>query len=87
MKNKTLRTLISIPLTIIVGGLAIIEIMLEVIYQLVKLVKRAFKLGSNWFLEKIKPIYKGRWKAVIKQENDKDEVEIVTFDYELGEES
>ena len=34
--KKLLKTLISIPLTIIIAGLAIIEIVFELIYQLVR---------------------------------------------------
>ncbi len=82
--KKGLKTLISIPLTFIVGGLAIIEILFEMIYQLVKLLRRGFKLFTNGFLKLIKPVYIGKWKATIKKENR--EVEIMTFDYELKEE-
>lgn len=77
------KTLLSIPVTIVVGILAIVEIVFEVVYQLVKLLRRLFKQFSNWFLKKVEPIYTGKWKATIKDEN---EIEIHTFDYEIKEE-
>ena len=80
------KTLLSIPVVIIVGAFAIVEIVFEVVYQLVKLLRRGFKLFTNWFLKRVEPIYKGGWKAQIK-EDDKDKIEILTFNYELEEES
>ena len=80
--KKSLKTIISVPLTIIIGGLAIIEIGFEVIYQLVKLLRRGYKLASNAFLKLVEPVYKGKWKAKI--DDDKDIV-ILEFDYEMEE--
>ena len=79
------KTLLSIPATIIVGVFGIVEILFEVIYQVVKLLRRGFKLFSKLVLKLLKPIYVGRWKAQIK-EDDKDKIEIITFDYEIEEE-
>jgi hypothetical protein len=76
------KTLLSIPVTIIVGVLAILEIVFEVVYRLVKLLRRGYKLFADWFLELVKPIYTGKWKAKIKDEN---EIQIYTFDYEMKE--
>lgn len=83
--NKTLKTLLSIPVVIIVGVLAILEIVFEVVYQLVKLLRRGFKLFTNAFLKLAEPVYKGKWKAQIKENGDK-EIEIFTFNYEMEEE-
>ena len=82
MKNL-LKTLISIPLTIIIGGLAIIEIIFELIYQLVRLLRRVYKLGMNTFLKLVEPIYRGKWKAKVEDE-DKD-ITILEFNYEMEE--
>lgn len=79
------KTLLSIPATIMVGILGIVEILFEVIYQISKLLRRGFKLFSKWVLKLLKPMYVGKWKAQIK-EDDKDKIEIVTFDYEIEEE-
>jgi hypothetical protein len=82
--NKTLKTLLSIPVVIIVGVFAIIEIAFEVFYQLVKLVRRGFKLFTNAFIKLVEPMYKGGWKAKIKDDVD-NEIEIITVNYELEE--
>lgn len=79
------KTLLSIPVTIIVGVLAILEIVFEVVYQLVKLLRRGFKLFADWFLKMCEPIYKGGWKVKIKEDGD-NEIEILTFNYEMEEE-
>ena len=84
--SKTLKTLVSIPVVIIVGVLAILEIIFEVIYQLARLFRRGFKLFADAFLKMCEPIYKGKWKAKIKEDGD-NEIEILTFNYELEEES
>lgn len=86
MKNKTLKTLVSIPVVIIVGVLAILEVGFEVIYQLVKLARRGFKLFTDAFLKLVEPVYKGSWKVKIKEDVE-NKIEILTFDYELEEES
>ena len=83
--SKTLKTLLSIPVVIIVGVLAILEIVFEVIYQLVKLLRRGFKSFADAYLKMCEPIYKGKWKARIKEDGE-DEIEILTFNYELEEE-
>ncbi len=79
------KTLLSIPVVIIVGVFAILEIVFEMVYQLVKLLRRGFKLFTDAFLKLVEPIYKGTWKAKIKEDGD-NEIEILTFNYELEEE-
>lgn len=85
--NEAFKTLASIPLVVIAGGLSIVEIVLGVIYQLAKLIRQGFKLFTNVFLRICKEVYEPCRKATIKKENDKDEIEILTFDYEMEEES
>lgn len=87
MFKKFAKGLLSLILMIIMGGLAIIEIYIEVVYQIIRLIKRGFDYTLNGLIKLIEPIYNGklRIKFVHKPAKDSDEIKIYEFDYETEE--
>lgn len=80
------KGLLTVILLIIMGALGIIEIGIEVVYQLVRLIKRGYEYAVNAFLKSIEPIYKGKLKLKFIQKEDKSKsIKIYEFDYETEE--
>lgn len=85
MMNKILKDLFSVGCIFIVGALAIIEIGIETIYQLVRLVKRGYGYFEDCFLKLIAPVYNNRllWKP--GKFNKSGDLKIYEFNYEEEE--
>ena len=87
MKNEGLKTLFSIPCVILFGCLDIIGTVFEMIYQLVRLIRRGFKLFVNMFLGSLTSLVGlendvdyGIVKAIDKNEVQSDDYEIFDID-------
>lgn len=81
MLNKILKGLLTAVLLVIMGAMNIIQIGIELIYQLVRLVRRGFNELMNRFLDSIKPIYQGKVrqpKEIIEDDND---ITFIEFEY------
>lgn len=78
-----MKGLLNVLLVVLMGVLSIIEIGIEVVYQITRLVRRGYGNTMNWILRKIKPIYTGKLQLNIrpKKETDKD-IKIYEFHYE-----
>lgn len=83
MKNRALKTLVSIPCVIVAGVVDIIGTVFEMIYQIVRLIRRLFKLFSNAVCKSIAPLYDDKVDYGIKKVNEENEVE--SKDYEIFE--
>ena len=83
-KNKFLKGILSVVLVMVIGILAIIEIGIEVVYQLVKIIRNGYRYITDLILKKIEPIYGNRiaWKP---GRFDSDEG-IRIYEYDLDEE-
>lgn len=87
MFKKIAKGLLSLILTIIMGGLSILEIAIEVVYQIVRLVKRGYGYLLETFLKMVEPIYMGKLRIKIKRKQIKetDDIKFYEFDYEAEE--
>ena len=81
MLRKLGKGLLTCILIIVMGGLNIVEIGIEVVYQLVRLFRRGFIYAVMQFLKLIKPIYKGK----LLLESRDDDMVILKFNYETEE--
>lgn len=80
------KGLLTVILLIVMGALGIIEIGIEVVYQLVRLIKRGYEYAVNAFLDYIEPMYRGKLKLKFIQKEDKSKsIKIYEFDYETEE--
>ena len=73
MLHKILKGLLTALLLVFMGVMNVIQIGIELVYQLVRLVRRGFNELMNRFIDKIKPIYNGnvrRPKEIIEDDND-----------------
>lgn len=87
MFKKIAKGLLSLILTIIIGGLSILEIAIEVVYQIIRLVKRGYGYLLEVFLKMVEPIYIGKLRIKIKRKQIKetDDIKFYEFDYETEE--
>lgn len=84
MLKKFLKGLLTVTLIIIVGGFNVIEIGIEIMYQLVRLLKRGFTYIEDQFIALVSRIYKN--KTVVKRCKDKDnDIKFLNFIYEEEE--
>ena len=60
MFKKFSKGVLSLFLVIMMGVLTIIEIAIEVLYQIVRLIRRGYKYLTNVILRKIEPVYKNK---------------------------
>lgn len=82
MKNEVVKTLVSIPCVIVVGIVDIVGTVFEMIFQIIRLLRWAFKLFSNAVFKSIEPLYKNKMDYGIKKANvNNDE----SCDYEIFE--
>ena len=80
MLKKVMKGLLSVVLIIVMGVLSVIEIGIELIYQIVRLIKRGYGYLTESILKTIEPIYKGR--LTFKTTKDEtDEIKFYTFKY------
>ncbi len=75
MLHKILKGLLTALLLVFMGVMNVIQIGIELVYQLVRLVRRGFNELMNRFIDRIKPIYNGdgkirRPKEIIEDDND-----------------
>lgn len=83
MLKKCAKGLLTVILLIVTGIIGILEIGIEVIYQIVRLCKRGFGYLANEYIRAIEPVYNGKLKLKIKQRNDKTEtIKVYEFTYE-----
>lgn len=87
MLKKFGRGLLTLILMIIMAGLSIIQIGFEVVYQIVRLIKRGYDCALDEFLKLVKPIYNGGLRIRLKRKpiKDSDDIKIYEFDYETEE--
>lgn len=76
-----LKGLFSTVMVVVIGLLGMVEILIEVVFQLVRLVKRGYGSLLNGLMHKIEPIYNGKLRLKIQPKEDKDE-EIRIYDFE-----
>lgn len=77
-----MKGLLNVLLVVLMGVLSIVEIGVEVIYIIMRLIRRGYDKAMNWILRKIEPIYTGKVKIKARtKETDKD-VKILEFHYE-----
>lgn len=81
MLKKIGKGLLTCILIIVMGGLNIVEIGIEVVYQLVRMFRCGFGCAMMAFLKLIKPFYNGKL-LVMSQDED---IKILKFDYETEE--
>lgn len=78
-----MKGLLNVLLVVLMGALSIIEIGIEVVYQITRLVRRGYGNAMNWFLRKIKTIYTGKIQLNIRPEKETDkDIKIYEFHYE-----
>lgn len=77
------NSLLNLILVVLMGALSIIEIAIEVVYQIVRLIRRAYGVIMNWILRKIKNYYTGniKFKRISKKDKD-DDIQILEFHYD-----
>ena len=76
-----LKGLFSTVMVVVIGLLGMVEILIEVVFQLVRLIKRGYGSLLNGLMRKIEPIYNGKLRLKIQPKEDKDE-EIRIYDFE-----
>lgn len=81
MKSKALRTLFSIPCVIILGCLDIIGTLLEMVYQVARLIKRGFNLFGNMVYTSFISLLEDKTDYGIEKP-DKNNYEIFDVEYE-----
>lgn len=81
MLNKILKGLLTAVLLVVMGILNIIEIGIELIYQLVRLVRRGFNYLMIRFIEVIKPVYNGKVVRKEKKIEVEDDIQFYEFEY------
>lgn len=85
MKNKFLKRLLSVVFVVVIGAMATIEIVNEVIYQIWKLWRNGYKNFEDSVLKWIEPIYDNKLKWKPSKFNDSEEG-IRIYEYDLDEE-
>lgn len=81
MLNKILKGLLTAVLLVVMGILNIIEIGIELIYQLVRLVRRGFNYLMIRFIDVIKPVYNGKVVRKEKKIEVEDDIQFYEFEY------
>jgi predicted PurR-regulated permease PerM len=84
MLKRIGKNLLSLVLIFIMGALALIEVVVEVVYQTIRLIRRLYGHATDQFLEKIQPLYDGKVRRVKKIPDD--DMVIYEFNYEDDEE-
>lgn len=82
MRNKLVKGLISVVGIVIFGVLSIVEIVIEIIYQLARLLKCGYRYCMNKILKWMRLIYEN--KPQTKEIEEKDS--IITYEFDLNEE-
>lgn len=87
MLKKFGKGLLSLILVIIMAGLSIIEIGIEVVYQIIRLIRRGYGNILDEFLKLLEPIYnnKLRIKFTHRPIKESDDIKILEFNYETEE--
>lgn len=87
MLKKFGKGLLTLILMVVMAGLSIIEIGIEVVYQIVRLIKRGYVYTLDQFLKLVEPIYNGKLRIKLKRKpiKDSDDIKIYEFDYETEE--
>lgn len=81
MLKKFMKGLLSIVLLIIVGGLSIIEIGIEVVYQMIRLIRRGYGRFTAGLIHKIKPLYNGKIKLKVRHEEKTEDGEVKIYEF------
>ena len=78
-KSKILKGLLSVVFIMVTGALAVIEIGIEMMYQLMKLIKHGYRYICDQYLKTIEPVYddKLKWKH---GKFDSDDIKIIEYD-------
>ena len=76
--KKIFKDAISIVLLILVGGLAIIEMVFNVVFQIVRLIRRMYRTAMNALLGKAKNFYGKRDRKQF--EKIVDDIKIIEYD-------
>lgn len=83
MLKKIAKGLLTLILVFVGGFLGILEIGIEVVYQTTRLFRRGFRYCFSQFLKLVKPVYNGKMKLELKQNDDKTEtIKYYEFTYE-----
>ena len=84
MFSKFLKGLLTLGLLVVMGILSVMEIWLEVVYQIVRLIKRGFGYITGEFVKLIGSLYKGGFKIKVRRKeiNETNEIRFYEFDYE-----
>ena len=80
MLKKFAKVLLSVILVLIMGGFSIIEIGIELIYQIVRLIRRGYICLVDAILSYITPFYSGRLQEKICKD-EAEEIKFYTFKY------
>lgn len=83
MKN-IIKEFTTAGLLVVFGGLAIIEVAIEVIFQLVGLFRRGYKKLMKLAINKVKPLYQNYPKKQ-KFLDEVEDIKIYEFNYEEEE--
>lgn len=83
MKN-VVKGLISVVGTVVFGALAIIEIVIEIIFQLAYLLKRGYGYCMDTIIKWMKPIFENKPQV---KENIEEKDSILVHEFDLKEES
>ena len=81
MFEKIFKGLLSGALLLVIGVVAILEIVIEVIYQLVRLFRRGYGYLIEQFLKLIEPIYNGQIHIKPIKKDDTDDIKIYEINY------
>ena len=82
MLKRFMKGLLSMVLLVMTGVLSIIEIGIEVTYQLIRLIRRGYCRFTSALVKKIEPLYNGKIKLKVRhEEKTDDEIKIYEFTY------
>lgn len=81
MLRRIGKGLLTCILIIVVGGFNIVEIGIEIVYQLIRMFRRGYGYIMRMFLKMIKPLYKD--KELVDTQDDN--ILILKFNYETEE--
>ena len=83
MFKKVLKGLFSFAVLIVMSGAAIVEIGIELSYQIVRLIRRGYGYCLDKFLTLVEPVYNGKLKIKMnrKEIKETDKIKIYEFDY------